>query len=986
MSDAPTSTLKQAEHPPALGIDPVVVLHKGVVLGSLAGYERVLHGWSPTERRAIAVKCDAQGEPYHDRLAHPITQVPACFGEGDPKARLGSARRIVISENPAILEGIHTDDPGLLVVPAGPCEGRMLGELTAEELERLRAEKSTPGALRAAIGEVRPASLPRREHLEAPTASPPQPTAPAGEEVRRALNREGRLERMKLVTREINSIPLTRIMEEMYGYAGEKSGSRHLKYAIDAGVLMNVEKDGRQFGALNGHTFSCLEGKRGGAGAINLVRAIEEARGSRLEFAEARRRLHVQFAGVLPPLEDAGFKAPRLQLKVGEVNPAIWFHKGAVIQQVGKDGEPKGNPHLVVEPWSPDTKQVTLVEVDAAGQRICKDGKLAEPLALAFATSPRTAAALVGDADHAVMVKSQHNQIRPGTRSDDPGLILAPYGPCAGMMLGQLPEAQLQNLAASCTSPRLREAVLSTVPQRFAPGVNPPERKAAQLVGEELAHALPSAARRISVPLERSSVPANSPYILAREGESAVLNNEQITRDYLIERRKLPGALVDAALKSGAAYPSQSVVYKQDRVTGEPTSEVLFHNPAICIPILGLNTGKVIAHQLKTVHVDPAIAKRQKGKDSHNFGPVQQGFAVIGAFDPNITKEVVVTEAWIDGMSYWALKQPEPSTCVMATTGTRTPEALIALCGEKGISVTRALDNDFAGRDMSRRIGEACAAAGVSTREEFVEPSEYQLALKDNPTGCKRLEETRKFCVENKIMVLEQPTRGGWIRVVVDNTAESSEFMEQVRKEDRLERQKEGREEKYVTVEVMNKDWNDLIKGDYHRTFTRDFEREFHDRAPEEAAAEVAMKKAIEVDVAGGPDPSQRVAVMIDQGKHVAPSADDSAVKGVGPLTIAEDKKQGLGVTLLAGAANVDGTDASTSTAAASPGGAVPRPEQVPEMERTRVTGAPQDLKRILDEGFEREALTPNPIDPNAAKTGGTGWTPSEDGDSADEG
>jgi hypothetical protein len=55
-------------------------------------------------------------------------------------------------------------------------------------------------------------------------------------------------------------------------------------------------------------------------------------------------------------------------------------------------------------------------------------------------------------------------------------------------------------------------------------------------------------------------------------------------------------------------------------------------------------------------------------------------------------------------------------------------------------------------------------------------------------------------------------------------------------------------------------------------------------------------------------------------------------------------------------------------------------------MERTRVSGAPQDLKRILDEGFEREALTPNPIDPNAAKTGGTGWTPSEDGDSADEG
>ena len=62
MSDAPTSTLKQAEHPSALGIDPVVVLHKGVVLGSLAGYERVIHGWSPTERRAIAVKCDAEGD------------------------------------------------------------------------------------------------------------------------------------------------------------------------------------------------------------------------------------------------------------------------------------------------------------------------------------------------------------------------------------------------------------------------------------------------------------------------------------------------------------------------------------------------------------------------------------------------------------------------------------------------------------------------------------------------------------------------------------------------------------------------------------------------------------------------------------------------------------------------------------------------------------------------------------------------------------
>jgi len=81
-----------------------------------------------------------------------------------------------------------------------------------------------------------------------------------------------------------NSLSLDEVMK-MCGYSGEPAGAQHLKYKVN-GILFNCEKNGKRFGFPNGDALS-FTGKKGGIGALNLFRAVNEVEGNVLSYPDA---------------------------------------------------------------------------------------------------------------------------------------------------------------------------------------------------------------------------------------------------------------------------------------------------------------------------------------------------------------------------------------------------------------------------------------------------------------------------------------------------------------------------------------------------------------------------------------------------------------------------------------------------------------------------------------------------------------------------
>ncbi len=613
-------------------------------------------------------------------------------------------------------------------------------------------------------------------------------------------------ERASAITREVKNLSLTQVMELNFGLGGEKSGAKWVKYWVDGQTLMEVEREGPGFRALNGRQFSCLKGKMGGQNAINLFMAVKEALGQGVGFSEAREQLQRQF---LPhTLYENTPKKPSRKIIVGEIDLPQFFHKGAVIlDSYWKEHD------LVLRAWDESKESGGDVEV-------IKCDELGNPLPDAkprtHSTRPRTfLGGMGGQGTGDIIVKSQHPLIPHGTNSEDPNLILVPFGPFSGAMLGELSQAQLEAVKARTTSAGLKAALEGARPWKPEPSP-----KMAEPPREEPAEEVP-----IQLPkrIDQTTI----------DGKQVSLM--QIVRDYLTKRRFLPEALVDAAMAQNVAYPAESIIYKKGS-DGErrPENGIQFKHPAICFPIAGLKTRAPIAYQLKVIYQDPVLAKRYKGKDSYNFGPVNQGFMMIGDLNEK-TRNIVLTEAAIDGLSKWALHRYDEHTCIMATTGTRSPENLIQYCKEHSIELTTALDNDCAGRSMAKKIAERCRELGVKHRDEVVEPAEIGLALKDDEKGRERLHCTEAFCYEHKVVFKTLPVANGWLRLRIDNTHDACDQVFGLQKEDRKDANdrwrangnKEELNRKSVEVEYFNKDWNDTLKGGYQRSFTTEFERDF---------------------------------------------------------------------------------------------------------------------------------------------------------------
>lgn len=622
--------------------------------------------------------------------------------------------------------------------------------------------------------------------------------------------------RQRMLTNEIRQIPLKDVMERVFGLAGEKSGVKAIKYRLDDGTLLQIQTEGHLFGALEHRKFSCLHNKGGSANAIDLAMAVKEANGQSCTFWEARELLQRTF---LPhTIESESLQSATKKIEVGAVDLAAFYHKGAVLQG------PKGYD-LVLSSWKEDEKQTGAVAVVA-----CDEEGRALPGAAERKHSIRpTTYAYEGKEPEGVITiaKSAHGLIPDGTTSADAALLLVPHGPFRGLMLGQLNETQLADLRRESRSEMLRRAVDETKPLLFA------------FVAKHREERPPSEVKPVAIPDRLDFIKI----------DGRLLDNHKIARNYLTETRQLDPVLVDQALAAKGVIPAESKIPVKDRVTGKEIPGKFYHHPALCIPILAFPSMAPIAYQLKILYQDPDMAARFKGHDSYNCGPIQSGVSLIGEWSDK-TLEAVVTEAYIDGLSYKQLRNLPATTCILVTHGARVPLELIEECARRDIKLISALDNDHTGRRVAAQIAEECERRGVRYGNDTPEPSEIRLALRENDIGRARYAETRNFCAENGVMFEEQKEERGWLRIVLDNTPTSAQYVDELKLADSKARAREGREQKFVATRFDNKDWNDLAKGEYRRTFSKAKERMFRAQTvgPHEAPlvpAVAAERKAI---------------------------------------------------------------------------------------------------------------------------------------------
>ncbi len=109
--------------------------------------------------------------------------------------------------------------------------------------------------------------------------------------------RDAALERHKVITAEINQIPLRDVMETLFGFRGKKGGVNMLKYEVSPGFYLNCSTTENWFASFNGAPIPGLEGHNPVAshGAINAVIAVRSILGGHCDFKQARQELQQLF-------------------------------------------------------------------------------------------------------------------------------------------------------------------------------------------------------------------------------------------------------------------------------------------------------------------------------------------------------------------------------------------------------------------------------------------------------------------------------------------------------------------------------------------------------------------------------------------------------------------------------------------------------------------------------------------------------------------
>ena len=168
-----------------------------------------------------------------------------------------------------------------------------------------------------------------------------------------------------------------------------------------------------------------------------------------------------------------------------------------------------------------------------------------------------------------------------------------------------------------------------------------------------------------------------------------LVNLEQHVYRYLTVVRRIPEAVATGLMARNAAYPSVRERRLVSRRTGRP---YCLAEPMVVFPLSSWREDFAVGYDYKTLPTEPAYASFAASEGRKKFGGYQ-----VGRWDEN-TRHVILTEAALDGISKWVLERPPQDTCIWGMSGARTSDILIAECGQRGIDIRTAFDNDRAGR------------------------------------------------------------------------------------------------------------------------------------------------------------------------------------------------------------------------------------------------------------------------------------------------
>lgn len=301
---------------------------------------------------------------------------------------------------------------------------------------------------------------------------------------------------------------------------------------------------------------------------------------------------------------------------------------------------------------------------------------------------------------------------------------------------------------------------------------------------------------------------------------------------YLTETRHLPPSLVTGLMARNAAYPSVRERRLVSPKTGEP---YYLAEPMVVFPLSSWRQPFPVAYDYKTLPIESEYPSFGATEGRKKFGGYQ-----VGAWDEN-TRQVILTEAAIDALSKWVLESPPPDTCIWGMSGARTSEILLGECKKRDIEVRAAFDNDPAGRAAASATLRRCDQLGIPCACEVANPSEIDFELADDTDVTGRLREISATCEKEGTSFRLEEARNtpGLRRGVVANTEAALDLLVRFRKNDILDRiTRDARGEDPATVgprvqfAIRNKDWNDVLRGDFQPVLAGQTPQPPHTRVP----------------------------------------------------------------------------------------------------------------------------------------------------------
>ena len=198
------------------------------------------------------------------------------------------------------------------------------------------------------------------------------------------------------------------------------------------------------------------------------------------------------------------------------------------------------------------------------------------------------------------------------------------------------------------------------------------------------------------------------------------------------------------------------------------------------------------------------------------------------------TDQIVVTESFLDGVSFGIIEGFPENQAIYSTAGARVPHEIISHCKKEGLELHMALDNDIAGRRVTAETMRECKKHEVPCTYSLPENGTIEVSLDpENPISRDFYRRIQKHLEkEGKPTDWSIDQENSEASILMENTRGACRLLHEMQPEvsrDKLARERELNKEKYpngipkgakdavrarkaMERTFHNKDWNDELK------------------------------------------------------------------------------------------------------------------------------------------------------------------------------